>query len=83
MRTRLRKKYLPRSYYQRLLDQWHRLSQGDKTVSRYITKFDESMMRCNVDESESVILSRFKTGLREEIQKELFMREVHDLELAY
>ena len=41
------------------------------------------MMRCNVDESESVTLSKFRAGLREEIQKELFMREVQDLELAY
>ena len=40
-------------------------------------------MRCNVDESESVTLSRFRAGLREEIQRELFMREVHDLEQAY
>ena len=40
-------------------------------------------MRCNVDESESVILSRFRARLREKIQKELFMREVQDLEQAY
>ena len=33
-------------------------------------------MRCNVDEPEPVTLSRFRVGLREEIQKELFMREV-------
>ena len=40
-------------------------------------------MRCNVDESESVTLSRFRARLREEIQRELFMRDVQDLELAY
>ena len=40
-------------------------------------------MRCNVDESESVTLSRLRAKLREEIQRELFMRDVQDLELAY
>ena len=40
-------------------------------------------MRCNVVESESVTLSRFQTGLREEIQRKLFMRDVQELEQAY
>ena len=83
MKLRLREKYLPMSYHQRLLDQWQRLIQGNKSVTEYIAKFDEFVMRCNVDESESVTLSRFRAGLREEIQRELFMREVHDLEQAY
>ena len=71
------------SYHQRLLDQWQRLVQGNRSVAEYITKFDEFVMRCNVDESESVTLSRFRAGPREEIQRELFMREVNDLEQAY
>ena len=83
MKLRLREKYLPMSYHQRLLDQWKRLTQGNKSVAEYIAKFDEFVMRCNVDESELVTLSRFRARLREEIQKELFMREVHDLEIAY
>ena len=83
MKLRLREKYLPMSYHQRLLDQWQRLTKGNKSVAEYIAKFDEFVMRCNVDESESVTLCRFRVGLREEIQKELFMKEVHDLELAY
>ena len=83
MKLRLREKYLPMSYHQRLLDQWQRLVQGNRSVAEYITKFDEFVMRCNVDESESVTLSRFRTELREEIQRELFKREVHDLEQAY
>ena len=41
MKAKLREKYLPMSYHQRLLDQWQRLYQGTKTVSEYIAKFDE------------------------------------------
>ena len=83
MKIRLRQKYLPMSYNQRLLDQWQRLTQGNRSVAEYIAKFDEFVMRCNVDESESVTLSRFRARLRKKIQKELFMREVEDLEQAY
>ena len=36
-----------------------------------------------MDESETVTLSRFRTGLREDIMRELFLREVNDLEHAY
>ena len=83
MKAKLRGKYLPPSYHQRLLDQWKRLTQGSKSVAEYIEKFDEFMMRCDVVESEAVTLSRFRAGLREEIQRELFLREVQDLEHAY
>ena len=83
MKLRLREKYVPMSYHQRLLDQWQRLIQGNRSVAEYIAKFDEFVMRYNVDESESVTLSRFRAGLREEIQRKLFMRKVHDLEQAY
>ena len=83
MKRKLREKYLPMSYQERLLDQWQRLTQGNKTVSEYVTKFDEFVMRCNVVESEAATLSRFRSGLNEDIKGELFLREVHDLEQAY
>ena len=36
-----------------------------------------------MNESEAVILSRFRSGLREELKRELYLREVKDLEQAY
>ena len=83
MKAKLREKYLPVSYHQRLLDQWHRLTQGNKSVTEYIAKFDELAMRCGINESESVILSRFRSGLHDDVKRELYMREVRDLEQAY
>ena len=71
------------SYHQRLLDQWHRLIQGNKSATEYIAQFDELAMRCGMNESEAVILSRFRPGLREELKRELYLREVKDLEQAY
>ena len=83
MKIRLREKYVPTSYKQKLLDQWKTMNQGNKPVSEYIAKFDEFVMRCHLNEPEETILSRFRAGLREEIQKELYFREVTDLEQAY
>ncbi|XP_038989081.1 uncharacterized protein LOC120112937 [Phoenix dactylifera] len=83
MKDKLREKYLPTSYQQRLLDQWQTLTWGNKSVTDYIAKFDEYLMRCHVNEDPSVTLSRFRAGLRNDIQRELFMREVYSLEQAY
>jgi len=80
---KLKEKYLPASYHQRLLDHWQRLSQGNKSVSDYITKFDEYAIRCNIKEDESMVLSRFRAGRHEDIQREIFLREVGSLEQAY
>ena len=57
MKFRLRARYLPLSYYQRILDQWHRLRQGDKTVAEYIEKFDRVVKRYLVDELTLIIAS--------------------------
>ena len=83
LKAKLREKYLPVSYHQRFLDQWHRLVQGNKSVTEYIAKFDELAMRCGINESESVILSRFRSGLHDDVKRELYLREVRDLEQAY
>ena len=59
-----------------MLDQWQRLTQGSRPVGEYISKFDEFFSRCDLQEDEQVILSRFKAGLKEELQRELLLREI-------
>ena len=83
MKAKLRGKYIPTSYRQDLLDQWQRLRQGSKSVDEYIAKFDEYSMRCDLDEDEDVVLSKFRAGLRDDIKRELYLREVRDIEQAY
>ena len=83
MKEKLREKYLPTSYQQRLLDQWQRLTQGNRSVTEYITRFDEYLMRCGVAEDKVVILSRFRAGLQDDIQHELFLQEIITLEQTY
>ena len=48
MKEKLKAKYLPVSFRQRMLDDWNNLKQGSKPVSEYIAKFDEYMSRCDV-----------------------------------
>ena len=52
MKEKLKSKYLPVSYRQRMLDEWQNLKQGSKPVSEYIAKFDEYMYRCDIREDE-------------------------------
>ena len=61
------------------------LTQGTRSATEYIEKFDEFLTRCSefVDESPIVTRSRFRFGLRDDLRKELFTRGISDLEHAY
>jgi len=61
-------KYVPPSFSQQLLDKWNRLTQGNKSATYYIAKFDEYLNRYRAIELESheQTLSRFRSGLRDE-----------------
>ena len=83
MKFMLREKYFPLSYHLRILDQWSRLTQGTKSVTEYITKFNEVVKRCLIDEPETLTISRFRAGLREDIKCELLQWKIHYLEDAY
>ena len=66
-----------------MLDQWQWLTQGSRPVSEYISKFDEFLSRCYLQEDEQVILFRFRAELKEELQRELLLREISILQHAY
>ena len=83
MKEKLKSKYLPVFYRERMLDEWQNLKQWSKPVSKYIAKFDEYMSRCDIREDESVTLSRFRASLRDELKKELILREIYTIHDAY
>jgi len=49
-------------------------------VAEYITKFDEFLVRCGENESDVVVLSRFRSRLREDLKHVLFVRDISTLE---
>ena len=53
------------------------------SAADYIAKFEEYMMRCDIQEDPLVTLSWFKTGLRADLQRELMTRPLTDLDEAY
>ncbi|XP_020250396.1 uncharacterized protein LOC109827789, partial [Asparagus officinalis] len=85
MADELKRKYLPPSFYHRLLDKWHRLTQGTKSAKEYVAQFDELFTRCSTIEQEAPmkVLSKFRAGLRNDLQAELFARGIDTLEKAY
>ena len=83
MKSRLRIKFVPTCYRPMILDEWQHLHQGEGSVADYIARFDDLMIRCNVDEEPMATLARFRAGLRSEFQRELVLQEVSTLEKAY
>ena len=80
MKLKLQEKYLPVSYKKRLLDQWQRLTQDNRPVSECIKKFDQFLVRYGEDESDAIVLSRFHSGLKDELRRELIVRDISTLE---
>ena len=83
MKSRLREKFVPACYRPIILDEWQHLLQEEGMVADYIARFDDLMIRCNVDEELMATLARFRAGLRPEFQRELVLHEVSTLERAY
>jgi len=81
MKMKLQERYMLVSYKECLLDQRQRLTQGNRLMSVYIKKFNQFLVRCE-NESNVVVLSRFHSGLREDLRRELFARDVSTLEQA-
>ena len=71
------------SYEQRLLDQLKRLTQDNQPVAEYIIQFDEFLVRSGENEYGTVLLSRFRSGLRKDFMRELFLGDLSTLEEAY
>ncbi|CAL2229714.1 unnamed protein product [Prunus armeniaca] len=83
MKERLKQKYLPFSYQQSFLDEWQTLRQDDMPVAEYIAKFEEFMLRCDIREDQRMTLSRFRSGLRPELQRELIPHTVNTLDRVF
>ena len=83
MKSRLHDKFVPACYRPMIIDEWQHLRQGEGTVAEYIARFDDLMIRCNLDEEPVATLARFRAGLRPEYQCELVLQEVSTLEKAY
>ena len=83
MKSRLRDKFVHACYRPMIIDEWQHLPQGDGTMAEYIARFDNLMIRCNLNEEPVATLARFRARLRPEYQRELVLQEVSTLEKEY
>ena len=60
-----------------------RIEIRSQSIEEFISQFDDCALRYGLDEPESVTLSRFRAGLRDDIKRELYLREVDRLKDAY
>jgi len=61
------------------------LTEGNKSLTDYITKFDKYLNRCGAIEFESPVetLSNFRSGLKNDYHRELIARGITILEQTY
>ena len=83
IKLKLQKKYFLVLYQKCLLDQWQRLTQGNQSVAEHITRFNEFLVKCGENESGTIVLSIFHSGLKEDLRRELFKRYISTLEHVY
>lgn len=76
MRYILQYKYVPLYYMSDLLSQFQNLGQNTSTVHDYMSKFEDLLWRCQVDEDQRVLVTRFANGLRADIRRKV---QVHNL----
>ena len=69
MKEKLKEKYLPKYYRNRLLDQLHNLRQTDMSIQDYIAKFEDLTLRYDERWHRSHIVTSFVWGLRSKIRR--------------
>ena len=67
----------------KLLDQWNNLRQETKSINKYITQFNDYMMRCAIRENEPMTLRRFYKGLNDDFRKKVKLTSAFTLDQAY
>lgn len=82
MRDKLKEKYIP-CHHTKLLEQYNAVRQGSSNVVDSITRFDDGRLRYRVRENPKMIITRFKMGLRPEIQKKFIYNYITTLEHIY
>lgn len=83
MKLRLQEKYLPINYDESLFEELLSHRQGNTTVDDYTHRFHELSIRSQVSETERQTIVRFKTGLRDDIKRELLTMRLVSLDEAY
>ena len=83
MKAKLREKYMPTNYYDKLCDQLINLRKNNMFVVDYMQKFDELKIRSQIVEDSRQTLERIKAGLRLKNKRPLLRQPLYSLEHAF
>jgi len=83
MRLKLQEKYLPMDYEESLFEELLSHRQGNMTIDEYTHRFHELTTRSQVNETEHQSIARYKTGLRDDIRRELLTVRLVSVDEAY
>ncbi|KAG6738607.1 hypothetical protein POTOM_058227 [Populus tomentosa] len=83
MKERLKEKYLPIDYEQMMFEEMLQLRQGSLSVDQFTDRFHELTVRSKVTETEQQTLARYRTGLRNDLRKEMWTARLINVEEAY
>ncbi|XP_042483120.1 uncharacterized protein LOC122063484 [Macadamia integrifolia] len=79
MKEDLSAKYLPRHFRSQLQDKLNTLRQGSMSVAEYMEQFDSLYSRTGIRENELQVLSRFRLGLRSDINRAIGVVDVSNV----
>jgi hypothetical protein len=80
LKTIMKKRYVPKHYYQELFNRLQMITYGNESVEEYQKEFEVAMIRANVNEDEEVTMSRFLNGLNRDITNVVELQSYVDLD---
>ncbi|XP_028790924.1 uncharacterized protein LOC114746810 [Neltuma alba] len=83
MKLKLKEKYVPVSHLSTLFNQLNSLKQGTSSAADYVSRYDDLLIHNDLNEPSFVVIERFISGLRDDIQRELRVNRPYTLEEAY
>uniref|UniRef100_F6H4H5 CCHC-type domain-containing protein n=1 Tax=Vitis vinifera TaxID=29760 RepID=F6H4H5_VITVI len=83
MKLKMKGHFLPTNYEQLMYTKLFSLKQGTKFVEEYIEEFHELSIQNRVRESDAQLATRYKVGLRMEIQLEMIVAHTYTVDDVY
>ncbi|XP_057522558.1 uncharacterized protein LOC130802561 [Amaranthus tricolor] len=83
LKKHLNRKYVPINFKHQMYIKWSTLSQKGRTVTEYIHEWEKLVVMCDIEDAEDLKLTKFLSGLREDIRDQLMTMPTLDLQTAF
>ena len=83
LKKHLNRKYVPINFKHQMYIKWSTLSQKGRSVIEYIREWEKLVVMCDIEDAEDLKLTKFLSGLREDIRDQLMTMPTLDLQTAF